>query len=286
MKLSLTYFESLTNPQGKRVTTSWETLVGRLSMARTVERKHDAPGISLATYAGDRRALVNVERVFAIGLDLDERVNWDDLTTRFSATTSFLHTTWSSTEAEPRARVFLPLSRPVTGDEYRRVYAACVLIVESGGLVVDRAASDPSRFWFLPSTPPGAAYHYSIGRGPVVNVDDALRAVPAPIAPVAPARHDSDRNDTHDVEARAAAYLDRCEPAISGSGGSTVTFKLAVKMTLGFGLDEATAYRLMCRWNERCSPPWSERDLRKKIRDAAERGTMPEGALRDARKAS
>src|SRR5262249_43180886 len=84
------------------------------------------------------------------------------------------------------------------------------------------------------------------------------------------------------VEERVERYLDRCEPAISGQGGHTVTFKLAMKLVQGFALDEETAFRLILSWNARCQPPWSEYQLRRKLRQAAERGRMPDGALRDA----
>jgi len=86
-----------------------------------------------------------------------------------------------------------------------------------------------------------------------------------------------------DVEARAAAYLARCEPAVSGSGGHRTTFVVAQRLVRGFALDEETAYRLLTEWNQRCSPPWSERELRRKVRQAAERGNLPEGSLRDRR---
>jgi hypothetical protein len=276
-----TYWERLTNPHGERFRASWPALCRRLSVARVVVDKHNAPGFAFATFAGDRRALANVERVDAVGLDLDRDVPaWDDLEHRFAACASFLHSTWSSTPEMPRARVFLALSRPVSGDEYRRVYAAC--IDSLAGLTVDRAASDPSRFWFLPSIPPGGAFRFSVGRGKPVNVDGALALVPpAPVAPPVPAGP-----RVAGAEDRAAAYLARCAPAISGSGGHRVTFDVAQRLVRGFRLDEETAYRLLCAWNQRCQPPWSERDLRRKLQQAARHGRMAEGVLAERRRAS
>jgi len=304
MKLALTYFPRLTGANGQRVRTTWPALLERLSKPREVASKHDAPGLSLATYTGDRRGLSNVEQVFAIGLDLDhldalsantyrepgdvlDAIGWDRLTGLFGRTDSFVHTTWSSTDEAPRARVFLRLSRPVSGDEYRRVYAGVASRCETIGLVVDRAASDPSRFWFLPSVKPGAAFRYSIGRGRAVDVEGCLASTPPPEPPRPPAPSGPRVAPSSDVEARAAAYLEKCEPAISGSGGHTRTFLIAQKMVLGFELDEGTAFRLMQSWNARCQPPWSERELRRKIREAALRGRVLPGFLRDAqRKAS
>ncbi len=286
MRLGFTYFRRLVEPTGRRVSTTWEKLTARLAVERVVPIKETAPGISLATYAGDRRAIANVERVYAVGLDLDENVDWRKLCARFASVASFLHTTWSSTKADPRARVFLPLSRPVTGDEYKLVYASVAKVAEAGGLVVDRKASDPSRFWFLPSRPPRGAYACSVGAGAPISVDWALRVAPRPEPFQAPAPLRGDGVATPTTEARAAAYLEKCAPAVSGSGGHNTTFLVAQKLVRGFALDEETAFRLLCRWNEGCQPPWSEGQLRRKVRQAAEHGRMQEGALRDVRKAS
>lgn len=282
--IEITYFAGgLCEPRGQRVRTTWERLLSKLTRPRVAASKDGVPGISLATFSRDYRNLENVERVYAVGLDLDKSLDWSSLIEQLADTDAFMHTTWSSTMEEPRARAFLRLSRPVTGAEYRRVYAAVCGVVESGGFLVDRKASDPSRFWFLPSMPPDGAYAFSVGRGRPVNVDAALAKVPPPAPPpppVAPA------GPVGDVEARAAAYLERCEPAISGSGGHNATFLVAQKIVRGFALDEETAYRLLSVWNLTCDPPWSERELRRKIRQAATRGTLPEGSLLERRRAS
>lgn len=278
--IALTYFATLRSAQGRRVRTTWARLVERLSVTRVVAVKEDTPGLSLATFTGDRRAKANVERVYAVGLDLDHHVDWDALLERFATTDSFLHTTWSSTPDEPRARVFLRLSRPVTGDEYVRVYQACARVAEAGGLEVDRKASDPSRFWFIPSVAPGGDFRWSRGEGDPIDVEWALEVVPpAPVyeppTPMPASEH------AGDVVSRAAAYLDRCEPAVSGQGGHVATLKVAQALVRGFALSQDEAFALMTGWNVRCDPPWKDWELRKKLRDAARGGVMPVGALRD-----
>lgn len=275
--IAFTYFPKLTDARGQRVSTTWERLLERLSTARASSTKHAVPGLSLATYHGDRRALDRVEHVYAVGLDLDTAVDWTRLVALFDPVDAFLHTTWSSTPEEPRARVFIRLSRPVTGSEYRRVYQACASNIERAGLVVDRAASDPSRFWFLPSTPPGGVYSYSIGRGAPANVDRALETVPA--EPVAPPRRPLAASSSNDVVSRARAYLDRCEPAVSGQGGHTHTFRVTQKLVRGFALERDVALSLLLEWNERCQPPWTQRDLERKVDQAERRGREDVGSL-------
>lgn len=71
---------------------------------------------------------------------------------------------------------------------------------------------------------------------------------------------------------RARAYLDKLDPAISGSGGHNATFKAACKL-VEFGLPEEDAFTLLRDYNARCQPPWPEKDLRHKLRDAYARAT-------------
>ncbi len=275
--IGITHWPALRNPKGQRVRTTWAKLVARLSEPRTCAVKLDLPGFALATFKGDRRSLANVEKVYAVGLDLDERVNWHEMRDRFSRSASFLHSTWSSTLSEPRARVFLLLSRPVNGQEYRLVYASVARVAERGGLVVDRAASDPSRLWFLPAVKHGAPFTKYMGEGPPVDVDAAIAAAPTatPYVPIVRAQ-----TGGPDALTRARAYLSRCEPAVSGSGGHSQTFNVALRLVRGFALSTVDAFDLMASgWNDRCSPPWSERELRRKVEQAASGGRMAEGAM-------
>jgi RecA-family ATPase len=67
---------------------------------------------------------------------------------------------------------------------------------------------------------------------------------------------------------RASLYAKAMPPAISGSGGHSQTFALAVALAHGFNLNENDCWGILQAYNTTCSPPWSERDLRHKMRDA------------------
>lgn len=86
------------------------------------------------------------------------------------------------------------------------------------------------------------------------------------------------------VERRAIAYLDAMPPAISGQGGHNATYAAATAMVHGFGLaPERALHLLLDRYNPRCQPPWSEKELRHKVDDAASKPhDRPYGWLRDA----
>jgi hypothetical protein len=66
----------------------------------------------------------------------------------------------------------------------------------------------------------------------------------------------------------AKLYLEKADGAVAGSGGHSNTFRIAAVLVEGFGLGRDDAIGLMTEWNHKCQPPWSERDLEKKVDDA------------------
>ena len=70
---------------------------------------------------------------------------------------------------------------------------------------------------------------------------------------------------------RARKYLGKMPPAVSGGGGHDQTIYVAGKLIRGFGLPREQALQLLREYNQRCKPPWSEKELAHKIDDAIER---------------
>jgi hypothetical protein len=71
---------------------------------------------------------------------------------------------------------------------------------------------------------------------------------------------------------RVSAYLAYIPPAISGSGGHNQTFYVAKILIHGFGLTESDALPFLKDYSARCSPPWSEKDLKHKLASARKFG--------------
>lgn len=90
---------------------------------------------------------------------------------------------------------------------------------------------------------------------------------PAPSRMVLTTRRPATVDDRWAVQV-ASRWIEHQDGAVSGDGGHKTTFRVACALVGRFGLDEDAAYSLMESWNATCSPPWSERDLRHKIRDA------------------
>ncbi len=83
---------------------------------------------------------------------------------------------------------------------------------------------------------------------------------------------------------RASAYLARIPGAVSGEGGHKTTWGAALSVVRGFSLPPDVGYDLLAReYNLRCSPPWTEKELRHKIEDAAKAG-VAEGYLLNGRR--
>ncbi|MEZ6102739.1 MAG: phage/plasmid primase, P4 family [Pirellulaceae bacterium] len=94
-----------------------------------------------------------------------------------------------------------------------------------------------------------------------------------------PVRHNTSRiRNDNEVGRRARNYVAKMPPAISGQGGHNATFAVACKLAISFDLPESDAWPILLEYNERCDPPWSERDLRHKLHDAYqqrnERGSL------------
>jgi hypothetical protein len=69
---------------------------------------------------------------------------------------------------------------------------------------------------------------------------------------------------------RARLYLAKVPGAVSGDGGHSQTFKVAIKLIHGFALTIEQAWPLFSEWNQRCSPPWTIKELEHKLEDADE----------------
>jgi len=78
---------------------------------------------------------------------------------------------------------------------------------------------------------------------------------------------------------RASAYLARIPVALDGQGGDRATFAVAKALVRGFSLSVEEALPLLLAWNRDCKPPWSEAELRRKLRSAASSSGKAEGYL-------
>ncbi len=189
------------------------------------------------------------------------------------------------------------------GGLVKRVLEALAARFDTPTCTVDRKVFNPSRICKVYGTEvrkgeATAERPHRFAR--VLEVPEALKVVtreqleaiveeltPPPVAPPLDMDAEIERKRSRgangkarpDAEARAVAYLARCEPAISGQDGHGRAFKVAVAIGPGFDLAPDVAYRLLAQhFNPRCVPPWSDRELRHKVDEAykveSERGWL------------
>ena len=64
---------------------------------------------------------------------------------------------------------------------------------------------------------------------------------------------------------------------MQGSGGDAKTFEICCAVAVGHDLDEASALAVLKPWNATCRPPWSDRELAEKVRNAVKYATGQRG---------
>jgi hypothetical protein len=72
------------------------------------------------------------------------------------------------------------------------------------------------------------------------------------------------------LNGRIEKFVENYPAAISGSGGQRTTFKLALALVWGFELTPDDAMPFLRKYNQRCEPPWTEKELRIKAKSALE----------------
>lgn len=163
------------------------------------------------------------------------------------------------------------------------------LLLEEDSMIVELRSTGVMTLVGPSIHPCGERYDMLAGEPPVVDAADLARRVVAlrdavlvrryghvpvkerPRSNVAPAAAHGLRDVPIELALRrAGAYLDAMPPAISGAGGHNQTYAAATVLVHGFCLSTSDAFELLkTRYNPRCQPPWTDRELRHKVDDAA-----------------
>lgn len=80
------------------------------------------------------------------------------------------------------------------------------------------------------------------------------------------------------VADRCRMYVEKLPGAVAGERGHDKTFHAARVIWNDFALDESEGYPILEAFNARCSPPWDERDLRRKWDEAVKAGEDNRGS--------
>ena len=273
--MKITFWKCLLDTIGLLDEIDWESFAVRMTTKRTFEGLDKHPGWSAAEFRNNKRNRENVVGVHAIVLDFDETLTISEARNLWAGYRGLLQTTKSHMQDRHSFRVVLTLSRPVSAFEFDGLWLRAQL--HCGG-TADKQAKDPSRFWYQPGTMNGGDWHGEIWAGEDLD-PDAWLTKPLPETP----KPVIERQQTQsDIEERAIKYIARMDPAISGSGGHDTAFQVALALVKGFALPEDDAFAIMWgHYNQRCQPPWEEKEIRHKVKSAAAAAHVPAGYIVD-----
>lgn len=270
--LTWTWYRHRTSTRGLRLVLDRDELRHALADAAPAASKDDLPLVCPATYADDRRGNERVERVYLLGLDIDDPTSDPPATMRaiseaLGDVETYVYSTYSSQPGAYRLRALVPYDAPATGEQHRASWSLVARVLARAGVIVDRACSDPARGYYVWSIPPSGAYYSG-------HIDGepwpAARAAEAEIARRAAEQHRPQLRVSQrgDLVSRARSYVARMPPAISGSRGHDTLWAVARVLVADYGLDDTDAMDLLREYSARCQPPWSDRDLRHKMQSA------------------
>ncbi|MEQ1906751.1 MAG: phage/plasmid primase, P4 family, partial [Pirellulaceae bacterium] len=144
---------------------------------------------------------------------------------------------------------------------------------------VDGMADRPHRqSWFI--IPDGELQ--VVSREQLQSVAEWITAEPkaeprASVVKVPPLIKEKARDSVLD---RASKYIAKMDRSVEGSKGSNPMFYAACQLVRGFDLSDDEAFNLLLNeFNPRCEPPWSEKEIRHKIKDARIRAKGQPGHL-------
>lgn len=109
-----------------------------------------------------------------------------------------------------------------------------------------------------------------------------MLAPPVTSAPAELFQPSWDRRTLTNAE-RCLRYIDRMPLAVSGAGGHDAFFRVACVVVRGFSLPDGAALEVLRYYSSRCSPPWSEREIRHKLEQAKRSRDYSPGYLLEAR---
>lgn len=133
----------------------------------------DVGGFVGAYLLNGRRKPKNVvhRQLLALDIDFAHIDFWDDFCIQFD-NAAFIHGTHKHSEANPRYRLVMPLSRETTPDEYVAVARQIAGFI--GIDLFDNTTFETQRLMFWPSTPKDIEYYYEFQDGPWIDVDQIL----------------------------------------------------------------------------------------------------------------
>jgi putative DNA primase/helicase len=153
-RVTFSTFWRKTDNRPQRESLSWTALTARLTH-HLERRTKDGPMFSPATFkSGTARANANVLSISMLVADLDGNFDWIAIQERIEQYAYVAYSTYNSTADHPKLRVVIPLSTPITSDQWRGFWERANEHLFLGAM--DRATKAVSEAYYFPACPAGA----------------------------------------------------------------------------------------------------------------------------------
>ena len=166
----------------------WSELVEKLSSpivtAETIEeyakmtkqdklRAKDVGGFVGGKLAGKKRSMSSVQSRQLIALDADYAYDglWEDFMVLYDCA-ACMHSTHSHTPKNPRYRIFIPLDRPVTAEEYEAIGRR--IAADLGMELFDATTFEANRLMFWPSVSSNVDFVFEKSNSEILSADKVL----------------------------------------------------------------------------------------------------------------
>lgn len=217
---------------GRALRLPWWNVATWLSRPMLATSKHEHGAWTPALFRSDRKTKANLVYASALLVDVDEGGDVHRIAELLTGHLAAVHSTFSSTRAQPRGRIVLPFAEPVDGSTYEATFRVVAGHLLAAGVGVDVGTKDAGRLGFLPCVKPGGVFDFAKVDGEPLDARAVLAAQPPPPPRsarrlVAPEHHnryvrralergadavagasDGDRHATLNREAHSLARLD------------------------------------------------------------------------------
>ena len=282
-KYCLTVFRNRRVPIGSRLDLTWEEIVEKFRTpvitdesvaeyeAMDNEQKTDVKDVGgyvageMTSNRRSKAALIN-RQIVTIDVDHAPQNFVTQMHLLFDPV-YLLHSTHSSTADQLRVRMLIPLTRPVTPDEYR--YVAGRICEEIGQSAVDDSTDQPERLMFWPSVAFDAEYVFDVCGNNILDPDKLL---PKDFEPEPP-------------KPKVQSEIQNGTLEIQEGRRNKVVFDFAATLR-GKGMDQSGIRAVLEEINDRyCNPPLPSTELDMITRSVCSRyqaGDPVSSSLRDA----
>jgi hypothetical protein len=150
------------------------------------DAKDCAGAYSPALYTDNVRRKPNLVKIWAMVVDIDQGGDVDRVVQLVGRYRAIVHSTFSSTEADPRCRVLILLAEAVDAATYEAAHKVVRAHLTRTGAVADEGAKDASRVSYWPVVRPGASFRCVEVDGVTLDARAVIAAQPPPAPKSAP----------------------------------------------------------------------------------------------------